>query len=960
MKGVFWQNGQRIIRQVLDWFSASKDEIDQEYRQDYTQAGVVLDALNEFEITVGDNNAPPTTHSININTGIAYDSIGQRIEISDASASYDATNSSDTTDDGLGNFVSTPHSTGSKNIPLTANSFNYIWIDYLLVTDESVFTLQRATNAKQFYKQDDGYYITVTTVNTPPTATSVYLGSVNLSGFGVVSGSTIDMSGRSSSLIREKRVKIKTPLANLSDATATYGFNQELTLDDHIKAVGSGTVTPQNPHGTTLGDIGVDVENVVANHQKFMHNNGMIGDEASILSSLYTEFHPISPGDDFIVIKKLLVTEVVNIDGITITSSDLPNDTTFLFSSSGDAAGTYYIYLDKFSKSLVRTNIDPSSDVTKFPVASMIWTPGFTPLFDGNLTSIVDLRVFGTINNDKIDNEDSYDVAALGVHDGSVSSPALYWRSDPDTGVYRSGSGIISFTSNGVLSANISGGQITAVNGTSSAPAYSFLGDTNTGIYSSGANTLNFVTDGNEGISIDSSYVVRMQKFRAMPQIGIDGHAHIVMQVDSNPTHTWEIVASGAGGNPLTFTNWGFANSTTVNAQQQWTIGDTLTLYTGIGSVALFKTPTISGARTFTLPDVPSSNFVMSEGTQSINGGKTLTNTLTLSSGTNQLVLGSGNTFTITAPAPAASRVYTIPDAGGNATFIMSAAGGQSLFPAANTPGAPAISFIGDTNTGIYNIGADILGFATVGTEQMRLSSTAFQTALPHYLPNGSSAAPALAFTSSTNTGLYYTTSGITNFASNGTQVARVTSSGIQTVDNGYRFLSDGNVGLRLGGTTLTLTTSGHANPFEILSNGMMHFNGQPGFCAVNSSDDSLTTSGTVIQFDSERFDKRSNYNTGTSTFTAPEFGYYLFAVTVYYTLGTANVSKAIELITTLHSYVIPGEFTSAAGAITGTVIAIMNAGDTAQCILRLGAGSVTIQGNDSFGTTVFSGWKIG
>ncbi len=51
------------------------------------------------------------------------------------------------------------------------------------------------------------------------------------------------------------------------------------------------------------------------------------------------------------------------------------------------------------------------------------------------------------------------------------------------------------------------------------------------------------------------------------------------------------------------------------------------------------------------------------------------TNTLIASATASQIVLGATNTVTLTAPAPAASRTYTIPDAGGAATFIMSTFG---------------------------------------------------------------------------------------------------------------------------------------------------------------------------------------------------------------------------------------------------------------------------------------------
>jgi hypothetical protein len=83
--------------------------------------------------------------------------------------------------------------------------------------------------------------------------------------------------------------------------------------------------------------------------------------------------------------------------------------------------------------------------------------------------------------------------------------------------------------------------------------------------------------------------------------------------------------------------------------------------------------------RTYTIPDTSTStaNFVMSESSQTINGSKTFGSAITapsetLTATTNQLVLGTTNTTTISSTAPTASRVYTIPDAGANANFVMS------------------------------------------------------------------------------------------------------------------------------------------------------------------------------------------------------------------------------------------------------------------------------------------------
>lgn len=66
--------------------------------------------------------------------------------------------------------------------------------------------------------------------------------------------------------------------------------------------------------------------------------------------------------------------------------------------------------------------------------------------------------------------------------------------------------------------------------------------------------------------------------------------------------------------------------------------------------------------------------------------GGTLTGALTINPATNQLVLGGvsgGHTLTLTSPANAADRVYTIPDAGGDSTFILAA--GTPTFTAAPT-----------------------------------------------------------------------------------------------------------------------------------------------------------------------------------------------------------------------------------------------------------------------------------
>lgn len=126
-----------------------------------------------------------------------------------------------------------------------------------------------------------------------------------------------------------------------------------------------------------------------------------------------------------------------------------------------------------------------------------------------------------------------------------------------------------------------------------------------------------------------------------------------------------------------------FSSAVVINpATNQIVLGDTNT--TTINSVAP------SASRIYTIPDAGAdTSFVMAAGTQTIGGAKTFSSAVTINPTTNQLVFGVTNTTTINSVAPAASRTYTIIDAGGAADFVMTAAtqtiGGAKTFSSAVT-----------------------------------------------------------------------------------------------------------------------------------------------------------------------------------------------------------------------------------------------------------------------------------
>lgn len=116
-------------------------------------------------------------------------------------------------------------------------------------------------------------------------------------------------------------------------------------------------------------------------------------------------------------------------------------------------------------------------------------------------------------------------------------------------------------------------------------------------------------------------------------------------------------------------------------------------------------------------------------------------NTLTLSATSSQLILGTTNTTTLTFTAPASSRVYTVPDTGTSSSFIMSD-GNQTInnnlthtgidFLANGSAAAPSLAFSNSTTTGLFRGGSSILSFATAGVEALRIDATQNLDLLQH------------------------------------------------------------------------------------------------------------------------------------------------------------------------------------------------------------------------------------
>jgi hypothetical protein len=391
-------SGQRVIQQVLDWFNLSKNQAITERITDSHTNGVVDTELNNMNIVGKDLDAALTDFfHVKVDTGIAYKN-GERIYINPANVTYDATNPTDTTDDGKGNPIATPHSTGSFDIPLTAGFINYLYIAYLQTTDENEFTLHKLTNAKQFYKRTDGYQIVVNTTGVNPNSSLyILLGQVNLTGFNQAIASNIDITARPIYRVKKKRVQIETNNVGLTDRPTTYAVGQQiLSLDDHIKSVGTGTISPFNPHGTSAADLGLEENELVRSHRLNEHAPGLIagtpGNPTPSLSAMFVERIIVGLGDDFLRIKPLISGEYLIVNGLAFDSIDFPVEVIVNFLTGTDAAGTYEIYFDTLTETIGKQIGGIVGDPTKFRLASIAWDNA------GNLGPPTERRRFGTMN----------------------------------------------------------------------------------------------------------------------------------------------------------------------------------------------------------------------------------------------------------------------------------------------------------------------------------------------------------------------------------------------------------------------------------------------------------------------------------------------------------------------------------------------------------------------------------
>lgn len=142
-------------------------------------------------------------------------------------------------------------------------------------------------------------------------------------------------------------------------------------------------------------------------------------------------------------------------------------------------------------------------------------------------------------------------------------------------------------------------------------------------------------------------------------------------------------------------------------------------------------------------------------------------------------------------------------------------------------------------------------------------------------------------------------------------------------------------------------TALGTNNVMSVATSGEINYPLQPAFLAyVNTSIPNVTGDGTVytIIYDTEVFDQNSDFNLGTSVFTAPVTGRYQFNMMTLLITGTVVISQLGRIVTSNNVFRYSGYNNSGAtttGVMYSSVLCDMDAADTA---------SITVVATDSGG----------
>lgn len=339
---------------------------------------------------------------------------------------------------------------------------------------------------------------------------------------------------------------------------------------------------------------------------------------------------------------------------------------------------------------------------------------------------------------------------------GTVALPAYTWAGDTNTGFYWVGADQIGATVGGVqqllirtTGLTISGSVlVNNVGDTAAAPSYSWSGDTNTGFYWAGADNLAATTGGTQRLLVNGSGL-RVTGYVSTTGVIDAGAAIYGYQGDSvtAPGYTWS-------GDTNTGMYWVGADQIglTVGGIQQLLVRSSGIVVSG--SVLVNNVGDTAAAPSYSWSGDTNTGFYWVASDQ-----------IGVTTGGTQRVLVNSSGLTVT------GRVST--------TGLIDA-GGQIYGYQGDSVTAPGYTWSGDTHTGMYWVGNDQIGLSVGGVQQMLIRATGVVVSGSVLVNNvgDTAAAPSYSWSGDTNTGIYWVGADQIGFTAGGTQRLRVHTTG--------------------------------------------------------------------------------------------------------------------------------------------------------------------------------------
>lgn len=143
----------------------------------------------------------------------------------------------------------------------------------------------------------------------------------------------------------------------------------------------------------------------------------------------------------------------------------------------------------------------------------------------------------------------------------------------------------------------------------------------------------------------------------------------------------------------------------------------------------------------------------------------------------------------------------------GTQTFALSSLG-AAVFTSGSA-GTPSISFLTDSDTGMYTSSANELDFTTNGVFRLGITANQVISRLSHAGVDGTAGTPSYGFESDTDTGMYRVGANVLGFSAGATAVFDITTTAFEIGVNTFTFGTANSGVLNLNVTNSTTATAG-------------------------------------------------------------------------------------------------------------------------------------------------------